>query len=126
MDDELVQKNPSFGNRRYVPLSTECQQKSAGESIARSGVLAISPTACEPLNPLSTGSPGTLADVFARMATTEAACKAEVLRGTLAKADRVFAGVDDAIANWSVAEARRAARAHAETLWALRGVPSAS
>jgi len=35
-------------------------------------------------------------------------------------------GDDDAIANWSVAEARRAARAHAETLWALRGVPSAS
>ncbi len=63
--------------------------------------------------------------VNAILESTEAAAKAEFLRGALANVDRVFAGVDDIIANWSIAEARSAAWAHAETLWALRGVPGA-
>lgn len=64
--------------------------------------------------------------VNAILEAAEAASKAEFLRGMLADVDKAFAGIDDIVANWSISEARSAAWAHAETLWALRGIPGAS
>lgn len=57
------------------------------------------------------------------IAATEARVKQEFLTGLVGAADKVLGHIDDVIAIWSITEARNAAWANAEALWALRDHP---
>jgi hypothetical protein len=57
------------------------------------------------------------------IAATETRVKQEFLTGMVRVADEVLGHLDDVIADWSITEARNAAWANAETLWALRDHP---
>jgi hypothetical protein len=57
------------------------------------------------------------------LADTEATIKRDYFTPLLSELDRAFDGVDDVVAMWSVAEARRAAWTNAEALWRLREHP---
>jgi hypothetical protein len=58
------------------------------------------------------------------LAETEAAVKRDYFTPLVAELDRVFDGVDDVVAMWSVAEARKAAWTNGEALWRLRAYPA--
>lgn len=58
--------------------------------------------------------------VDALLAATEAGIKDSYLGPLARRLDRRFAGVDDAVANWSVSAARRAAWTNGWALWHLR------
>jgi Family of unknown function (DUF5995) len=60
------------------------------------------------------------------IAATEQRVKQEFLTGMVRVADEVLGHVDDVIAMWSITEARNAAWANAEALWALRDHPDLS
>jgi len=54
------------------------------------------------------------------LAAVEAQVKTEYLTGLLGVADEVLGRIDDVVAMWSISEARNAAWANAEMLWAVR------
>jgi hypothetical protein len=58
------------------------------------------------------------------LATTEARVAAEYFTPLMKELDRVFDGLDNVVANWSVREARAAAWTNGATLWSLRGIPA--
>jgi hypothetical protein len=58
------------------------------------------------------------------LAATEATIKEQYFSPLLHSLDRIFDGVDDVAANWSVAEARAAAWINGEALWHLRTYPT--
>jgi uncharacterized protein DUF5995 len=58
------------------------------------------------------------------VAATEATVKEQYLTPLLHSLERMFDGVDDVVANWSIAEARAAAWINAEALWRLRAHPT--
>lgn len=58
------------------------------------------------------------------LAATEESVKEQYLTPLLHSLERMFDGVDDVAANWSVGEARAAAWINAEALWRLRALPA--
>jgi hypothetical protein len=58
------------------------------------------------------------------LAATESTVKEQYLTPLLHSLDRMFDGVDDVAAIWSIGEARAAAWVNAEALWRLRGLPA--
>lgn len=61
--------------------------------------------------------------INATIAAVEPKAKHYLLTGAVKQLDRVFKGVDDVAATWSVEAAREAAWAHGRALWGLRDEP---